>query len=248
MAVFVLDRRGKPLMPCSEKRARLLLERGRARVPRVVPMVIRLADRQVANCKLQPVRVKVDPGSKTTGFALVRDRESTDSVTGEIYRQVAVLNLMELVHRGHQISEALTARRNMRRRRRSNYAARVRDRKRHTYNQFLLWCERHPELPAFDFPEDKATWFPRIMDNFPEFEQKYKKSCADLAEQQAMKEKFNGAFVSQLTGLKGKELGFLLKGFKESFASEDALRDYVLNTSLTDIEVRVRRVQVEMAS
>ncbi|QQX84517.1 RRXRR domain-containing protein [Cupriavidus necator] len=33
MAVFVLDKHGKPLMPCSEKRARLLLERGRARVP-----------------------------------------------------------------------------------------------------------------------------------------------------------------------------------------------------------------------
>ncbi len=120
MSVFVLDRCGKPLMPCSEKRARLLLERGRARVHRVVPMVIRLVDRQVANSTLQPVRVKVDPGSKTTGLALVRDIESTDSVTGEIYRQVAVLNLMELVHRGHQISEALTARRNMRRRRRSN--------------------------------------------------------------------------------------------------------------------------------
>ena len=107
-------------MPCSEKRARLLLERGRARVHRVVPMVIRLVNRQVANCKLQPVRVKLDPGSKATGLALVRDVESMDSVTGEIYHQVAVLNLMELVHRGHQISEALTARRNMRRRRRSN--------------------------------------------------------------------------------------------------------------------------------
>ncbi|WP_420812886.1 RNA-guided endonuclease IscB [Macromonas bipunctata] len=107
-------------MPCSEKRARLLLERGRARVHRVVPMVIRLVDRQVANCKLQPVRVKVDPGSKTTGLALVRDMESTDSVTGEIYRQVAVLNLMELVHRGRQISEALSARSSMRRRRRGN--------------------------------------------------------------------------------------------------------------------------------
>lgn len=120
MSVFVLDRCGKPLMPCSEKRARLLLERGRARVHRVVPMVIRLVNRQVANCKLQPVRVKLDPGSKATGLALVRDVESMDSVTGEIYHQVAVLNLMELVHRGHQISEALTARRNMRRRRRSN--------------------------------------------------------------------------------------------------------------------------------
>ena len=34
MSVGVLDRSGKPLMPCSEKRARLLLERGRARVHR----------------------------------------------------------------------------------------------------------------------------------------------------------------------------------------------------------------------
>ena len=30
MAVFVLDRRKKPLMPCSEKRARIMLERWRA--------------------------------------------------------------------------------------------------------------------------------------------------------------------------------------------------------------------------
>ncbi|MHB1268389.1 MAG: RRXRR domain-containing protein, partial [Acidithiobacillus ferriphilus] len=37
MAVFVLDKRKKPLMPCSEKRARILLERGRARVHRMVP-------------------------------------------------------------------------------------------------------------------------------------------------------------------------------------------------------------------
>ena len=82
MAVLVLDRSGKPLMPCSEKRARLLLERGRARVHRVVPMVIRLVDRQVADCTLQPVRVKLDPGSKTTGLALVRDAERIDVTTG----------------------------------------------------------------------------------------------------------------------------------------------------------------------
>ena len=36
MAVFVLDQRKKPLMPCSEKRARKLLEAGRARVHRMM--------------------------------------------------------------------------------------------------------------------------------------------------------------------------------------------------------------------
>jgi 5-methylcytosine-specific restriction endonuclease McrA len=108
MSVCVLDRNGKPLMPCTQKRARLLLERGRARVHRVVPFVIRLVDLKVESCSLQPLRLKLDPGSKVTGMALVRE-----SVGG-----IAVLNLFELVHRGRQISEALTARRGFRRRRR----------------------------------------------------------------------------------------------------------------------------------
>ena len=120
VAVFVLDRQGKTLMPCSEKRARLLLERGRARLHRVMPFVIRLVDRQAEASELQPLRIKLDPGSKTTGLALVRDTSQVDTTTGEILRGVAVLNLFELTHRGRQISEALTARRNMRRRRRSN--------------------------------------------------------------------------------------------------------------------------------
>ena len=120
MAVFVLDTQGKALMPCTEKRARLLLARGRARVHRLVPMVIRLVDRQIASCALQPLRLKLDPGSKTTGLALVRDSEVIDQRSGEVQTAAVVLNLMELVHRGKQISEALTARRQMRCRRRSN--------------------------------------------------------------------------------------------------------------------------------
>src|ERR1700758_404145 len=120
MSVLVLDKQGRPLMPCSEKRARLLLARGRARVHRVVPFVIRLVDRSVASGSLQPLRIKLDPGSKVSGMALVRDMDVIDPATGEIQRGAAVLNLFELVHRGRQISEALTARRAMRRRRRGN--------------------------------------------------------------------------------------------------------------------------------
>ena len=118
MAVFVLDSSGKPLMPCSEKRARLLLDRGRARVHRLVPMVIRIIDRAQTESVLQPLRLKLDPGSKTTGIALVRETNNVDLTTGEIHRSASVLNLIELVHRGQQISEALTARSQMRRRRR----------------------------------------------------------------------------------------------------------------------------------
>ncbi|MBC8722857.1 RNA-guided endonuclease IscB [Paraburkholderia sp. 31.1] len=119
MAVFVLDKVGRPLMPCSEKRARLLLARGRARVHRLMPFAIRLVDRELHSSALQPLRIKLDPGSKATGLALVRDAEHVDTSTGEIHRGAVVLNLFELIHRGRQISEALTARRTMRRHRRS---------------------------------------------------------------------------------------------------------------------------------
>lgn len=109
MAVYVLDKQGHPLMPCSEKRARLLLNRGRARVHRVVPFVIRLVDRLLADSDVQPLTLKLDPGSRFTGMALVRQQA----------QRVNVLSLFELVHRGAEISKALGQRAGFRRRRRS---------------------------------------------------------------------------------------------------------------------------------
>ena len=108
MSVFVLDKNKKPLMPCSEKRARLLLERGRAVVVRMQPFTIRLKDR--TGGVAQPVRVKLDPGSKTTGVALVREAPDGQHV----------LWLAEIQHRGHAIHEAMDRRRAFRRRRRGN--------------------------------------------------------------------------------------------------------------------------------
>jgi 5-methylcytosine-specific restriction endonuclease McrA len=108
LSVFVLDKRKRPLMPCSEKRARMLLTRGRAVVHRRYPFTIRLNDR--IGGEVQPVRVKIDPGSKTTGIAVVTDEDGN--------KPAKVLCLFELSHRGRQISEALMARRAFRRRRR----------------------------------------------------------------------------------------------------------------------------------
>jgi len=96
-------------MPCTEKRARLLLKRGRARVHKVMPFTIRVVDRFAESGEFQALRLKLDPGSKTTGIALVREAEGG---------AVAGLNLFELAHRGRQISEALTARSGHRRLRR----------------------------------------------------------------------------------------------------------------------------------
>ncbi len=112
--VFVLDRHGECLMPCHPVRARELLDNGRARVHRLIPFAIRLVDR--IGGSVHPIRLKLDPGSKITGIALVRE---TDTTTGEIQHKAVVLHLIELRHRGASIRDRLTQRRGFRRRRRS---------------------------------------------------------------------------------------------------------------------------------
>lgn len=119
MSVFVLDRRKKPLMPCSEKRARKLLAAGRARVHRLYPFTIRLVDRVQEASALQPLRLSIDPGSKATGLALCRVEQPIDAGTGEIAEPMLhVVALVELVHRGQAIRDKLQRRAMLRRGRR----------------------------------------------------------------------------------------------------------------------------------
>ncbi len=119
MTVFVLDKRKKPLMPCSNKRAKQLLDRGRARVHKLYPFTIRLVDRYVEDSVLQDLTLKVDPGSKGTGVALVREDEVI-TPHGEIFRNVHIVFLMELWHRGLQIHLAMQDRSGHRRFRRNH--------------------------------------------------------------------------------------------------------------------------------
>ncbi len=118
MTVFVLDKRKRPLMPCSNKRAHQLLDRGRARVHRLYPFTIRLVDRYVEDSVLQDLTIKVDPGSKGTGVALVREDEVI-TPHGEIFRNVHIVFLMELWHRSLQIHLAMQDRSGHRRKRRN---------------------------------------------------------------------------------------------------------------------------------
>lgn len=93
MAVFVLDKHKKPLMPCTEKRARLLLERRRAVVHKMSPFTIRLKDRTIEESVLQPLRFKLDPGSKTTGLAVLREVDSESSTAillGELHHKPGI--------------------------------------------------------------------------------------------------------------------------------------------------------------
>lgn len=127
-----------------------------------------------------------------------------------------------------------------------NAKSRIRDRKRLTYMAFLRWCEARPDLPAYAYPDDKTEWLPRIGEHFPHFAEEYRKALWDMANQRAVKERFNGEWVSQLTGLQGKDLGALMKNVKESFGSQEALHQFVLGSTEEQLAERVRAVHATL--
>lgn len=86
--VFVLDTNRQPLMPCHPARARELLREKKAAVWRRYPFTIILKEREGGDT--QPIQIKIDPGSKTTGIALV----------GDFKRGKKVLWGANLTHRG----------------------------------------------------------------------------------------------------------------------------------------------------
>ena len=102
---FVLDKNKRPLNPCHPASARILLKQGKAAVLRQWPFVIIL--RQPSFLDVQILRLKIDPGSKVSGLAIVEDS------TGK------VMFAAEINHRGQYVHEQLTSRNAIRRGRRN---------------------------------------------------------------------------------------------------------------------------------
>jgi len=94
-------------MPCSPSRARRLLKSEKAAVYRRAPFTIILKHR--AEGDVQPVRVKIDPGSKTTGIALVGNFPKQGQV---------VIWAANLTHQGQAVKMRITNRAMLRRGRR----------------------------------------------------------------------------------------------------------------------------------
>ena len=121
--VFIVDHDRKPLAPVHPGRARFLLTAGHAAVLRRYPFTLILNEAQ-PDAQPTPLRVKLDPGSQTTGIAVVND------TTGQ------VVWAAEVTHRGDQVTAQLVARRAQRRGRRQ----------RHTrYRQPRFQNRRRPE-------------------------------------------------------------------------------------------------------
>ncbi len=104
--IFVLDTDKTPLTPCRPKRARMLLKQGKAAVFRMFPFTV-ILKYEIQDASPGELRIKIDPGSKKTGIAVVSDS------TGE------VVFAAEIEHRGQTVKESLESRRAIRRSRRN---------------------------------------------------------------------------------------------------------------------------------
>jgi hypothetical protein len=102
-AVFGLDRHQCPLMACTEKRARLLLARGRSSIDwRPTPFGSKTGWRTLAPFSRR--RAGVDQGLRTSGLALARKEASeAGPVHHALYR-------VPLAHRGTQVHTSLLQR------------------------------------------------------------------------------------------------------------------------------------------
>jgi len=103
--VFVLNADTQPLDPVHPGRARILLRQGKAAAYRRFPfcLILKRLEDQPA---VQAPRLKIDPGSKTRGLAIL------NNTTGE------VVFAAEPLHRGEHLTRKMDARRAVRRARR----------------------------------------------------------------------------------------------------------------------------------
>ena len=99
MTAFVIDSEKNPLMPTSSPRARKLLKAGKAAIFRFNPFTIILKERIGGD--IQNIQFKVDPGSKTSGLALVSETDTRGKIA---------LWGANLTHRGGTIKDALESR------------------------------------------------------------------------------------------------------------------------------------------
>lgn len=121
-----------------------------------------------------------------------------------------------------------------------NTIARVRDKKRITYNAFLRWGEEWSKtnLCFVGFTKDKMDYLPFIFEHFPEAEEQYKAEIHKLGFSRYIKTKFSGDIVRKITGLQERELGMFMKYLRGlpqftpeylALRTDDQIKDMVEN-------------------
>ncbi len=89
MFVCVINKHGKPLMPCKPKKARLLLKQGKAKVAKRTPFTIQLL--YGSSGYKQPVTLGVDTGYKNIGLSATTENEVLFEAEAELRSDIVEL-------------------------------------------------------------------------------------------------------------------------------------------------------------
>lgn len=89
-----------------------------------------------------------------------------------------------------------------------SHNARVRDRKRATYSDFLTWIENHPEKDAtFRYNDNKDVYLEEVFIYFPCFAKTYDFVRKKINIYEKFKQRANSNIIKELTGLADRDLG-----------------------------------------
>lgn len=105
--VIVLDKNKRPMGFTTPRRARILLNKRRAVVHKMYPFTIRIKDTDCRKFETKQYQIKIDPGSKTTGVAVVDNSDNS------------VKMFVQIEHRGDAVKSALETRSQVRKNRRN---------------------------------------------------------------------------------------------------------------------------------
>ena len=89
MLVYVLNKHGRPLMPCSPRKAILLLKSDKAKVVQRTPFTIQLL--YGSSGYTQPITLGVDAGSKTVGLSASTEKKELYSAEVELRNDITDL-------------------------------------------------------------------------------------------------------------------------------------------------------------
>ena len=110
---------------------------------------------------------------------------------------------------------------------------RVRDKKRHTYQEFLKFCGTC-DTKVLDMGSDKAQHLPGIFKRWPHVREEFQTVTNDLLLREAANAKLNGSLVAELTGLTGTKLG----EFMRQIRTHEILGDNCILVHLTHATIQ----------
>lgn len=120
-----------------------------------------------------------------------------------------------------------------------NHQNRIRNVKRTTFMGFVAWLEKHPEVDKQFHFGDKKSWIEIIDKKWPIVDE-IEKCRREFLQHRESAAKLNGNLLMDwIPGLKGKELGKVLAGFREHrkvFSDARTFEDYLCTYSAGQIK------------